>query len=164
MLSNRIRHGPVEHGVDAADSIGGELMTILRMLMHPALFPQLRIQPLDVCRSDGSHFLTAQTGIDVLFRIDAVSAHGTLPQTRGGILVQPAIQPLGQCHAAVLTQLYVPEYLDVLVKLGQQRFLRRGKNVLEDRFAVFFVPHHNAAFPAAIFPLAHHAVPGWSAL
>ena len=33
MGTNRVRHGPVKHGVDAAEGIGGELMPMLRVLL-----------------------------------------------------------------------------------------------------------------------------------
>ena len=150
---NRVRQGPVEHGVDAPDCVGGKLVPILRVLMHPALLPQLRVHPLDVRCGNGSHLLTTQTGLDVLFGIHPIAIHRALPQARGGVVIQPAIQPLSQCHAAVLTQFHISEYLDILVELSQQYLLRRREDVLEDGFAVFLVAHHDAAFPAAILSL-----------
>ena len=55
MGTDRIRYGPVEHSVNASDSIGGKMVTILWMLMHPALFSQLRVQPLNICCCNRSY-------------------------------------------------------------------------------------------------------------
>ena len=74
----------------------------------------------------------------------------------------PAIQPLAQRHAAVLCQFHVAVALDVLVELVQQCLLGLGVDVAEQRLAIFFVADNDAALPAPIFPLTHHAVAGRS--
>ena len=52
----------------------------------------------------------------------------------------------------------------VLTELGGQFFLGISVDVAEDGITVGLVAYHDAALPAAIFPLAYHAVAGWSAL
>ena len=37
-------------------------------------------------------------------------------------------------------------------------------DISEDGVAIALVAHYDPALPAAILPLAHHAVPGWSSL
>lgn len=82
----------------------------------------------------------------------------------GGHLFQLPIQPLRECHPALLRQIYTLIGCDVLPEFGSQFFLGVGVDVSEDGFAVLLVAQHDAALPAAVLPLADHAVTGRSSL
>ena len=129
----------------------------------PFLF-QLPVQLLNVHPGDTGDDLTAQIGIDVAPDVLFIAAQGIRPQGDSTVLLHPAIQPLPQCHTAVLGELCILVELHVPVELGQQFFLRLAQHIPEDGFTVFLVAHHNAALPASIVPFADHAVPGWSSL
>lgn len=140
------------------------LMSVLRVVVNPAFLFQLPVQLLNVHSGDAGDDLAAQIGIDVAPDVLLVAAQGVGPQGDSTVLLHPAVQPLAQGHAAVLGELCVLVELHVPVELGQQFFLRLSQHIPEDGFAVLLVAHHDASFPSAIVPLAHHAVPGWSAL
>ena len=80
------------------------------------------------------------------------------------VLVQPAIQPLAQRHRTVLGQVYTLVGVDLLAEFCRQFLLRGSVDVVEDGVSVFFVAHHDAAFPPTVVPLVYHAVTGRSAL
>ena len=80
------------------------------------------------------------------------------------LITRKAQRIIAQSHAAVLSELRVLIEIHVTVELGQQFFLGFGQHIPEDGLAVFLVAHHDAALPAAVLPLAHHTVPGWSSL
>ena len=90
-------------------------MAMLRMLPHPAFLFQLRIHPLDVRCGNRRQLFSAQYGLDVLFRIHTVSAHGAVAQPNRRVFIQPAVKPLTQCHLAVFAQLHAAERLDILM-------------------------------------------------
>ena len=48
------------------------------------------------------------------------------PHRGGGVLLQPAVQPLAQGHLTLLPQIHIPVLLDVPVKLCQQFLLTSG--------------------------------------
>ena len=81
-----------------------------------------------------------------------------------GHLLQPLIQPLCESHPTLFCQINPLIDIYVLAEFGGQFLLGISVDVAEDRIAVGLVPDHDAALPAAIFPLAYHAVAGWSAL
>ena len=108
-------------------------------------------------------FLLPQVGLDMAVKITAVLLQGAGSEGEGHLL-QPAVQPLRQGHAAVFRQIHALVSVDILPELGGQLLLVVGVNVSEDGVAVFLVAHHDAALPAAILPLAHHAVAGRPAL
>ena len=132
--------------------------------MNPALFFQFPVQLLDVQPRDAGDDLAAQVGLYIAPDVLLVAAQGVGSQGDGAVLLHPAVQILAQRHAAVLGELRVLIDFHVAVELGQQFLLGFGQHISEDGLAVFLMTHHDAALPAAVLPLAHHAVSGWSAL
>ena len=139
-----------------------ELMPHLGMLVDAPLRFQAAVHPLDVLLGEEGDLFITQLRLDIVFDVAAIAFERTRPYRARLVLCEPAIQPLAQRHAAVLGQLHILIALDALVKLVRQLFLGVGVVVMEDRVAVFLVAYHDAAFPAAVIPLAHHAVAGWS--
>lgn len=99
----------------------------------------------------------------MVLQIIAVVVQGAGTEDRGHLL-QPAIQPLRESHLTLFGQVHTLVGVDILTKFSGQLFLRAGVDVAEDGITVFLVADDDTAFPAAIFPLAHHAVTGWPAL
>ena len=106
--------------------------------------------------------LVAQLRLNVVFDVAAIVFERAGAYRTRLVLREPAVQPLAQGHPAVLGQLHIPVALNVLVELVQQRLLRLGVDMTEQRFAVFFVADDDAALPASIVTLSHHAVTGRS--
>ena len=106
--------------------------------------------------------MSPSCGFDVVFDVAAVALEGTGAHRTRLVLREPAVQPLAQRHAAVLGQLHIAVALDVLVQLVQQSFLGLSIHMTEQRLAVFPVADDDAALPAAVIPLTHHAVAGRS--
>ena len=159
---HRVFQRSVEGGMDVAHHGVGELMPHLGMLVDAPLRFQTAVHSLDVLLRDEGYLLVAQLWFDVVFDIAAIAFERTGPHRARLVLREPAIQPLTQRHAAVLSQLHIPVALDVLVQLVQQRLLRLGIHMTEQRFAVFPVSNDDAALPASIVTLSHHAVTGRS--
>ena len=159
---HRIFQCGVKRGMDVANHGVRELMIHLGMLVDAPLRFQTAVHPLDVLLRDEGDLFIAQLWFDVVFDVAAVALEGTGPHRTRLVLCEPAIQPLTQRHAAVLGQLHITVALDVLVELVQQCLLRLGVDMTEQWFAVFFVADNDTPFPASVFPLAHHAVTGWS--
>lgn len=86
-----------------------------------------------------------------------ISFHGD-GTYRSSHVLQPLIQPLAQCHPALLSQLNALIRLDALPEFGCQFLLGICVDVAEDGITVFLVANYDAPFPSSIFPLAHHAV------
>ena len=82
--------------------------------------------------------LVSQVGLDIALDVTSAAFQGKRPHRRNSV------------------------FLDALVQLSQQFSLRLGRHIAEDRFTVFLVTDDDAAFPAAVLPLAHHAVSGQS--
>ena len=123
---------------------------------------QAAVHPLDVLLGEEGDLLATQLRLDVVFDVTAIAFERARPHRTRLVLCEPAIKPLPQRHAAVLGQLHIAVALDVLVELVQQRLLRLGVDVAEQRLAVFLVADNDAAFPASVLALAHHAVTGRS--
>ena len=164
MRLHRVLHGTVEHGVDVVDGGIGKLVSIFGVLMDTALFFQAAVHALNVLAGNEGHLLMAELGFDVAIDELVVALHGAGTDSAFLVLLQPDIQPLAQRHAAVLGQLHVLVALDTLMELVRQLLLGVCVVVMKDGVAVFLVTHHDAAFPAAIIALAHHAVTGRPAL
>ena len=162
MRLHRVFQCGVKRGVDVAHHGVGELMPHLGMFVDAPLRFQAAVHPLDVLLGEEGDLLVAQLRLDVVFDVSAVALEGTGPHRTRLVLCEPAIQPLAQRHVAVLGQLHITVALDVLVELVQQCLLRLGVDMTEQRLAVFFVPNDDAAFPASIVTLSHHAVTGRS--
>ena len=162
MGQHRVLQRGVEGGVDVANHGVGELMPHLGMLVDAPLRFQAAVHPLDVLLRDEGDLLVAQLRLDVVFDVAAVSLEGTGPHRTRLVLREPAVQPLAQRHAAVLGQLHIPVALDVLMELVQQRLLRLGVDMTEQRLAVFPVADDDAALPASVLSPPHHAVTGRS--
>ena len=139
-------------------------MSILRVVVDTAFFLQLPVQLLNVQPCNAGDDLAAQVGLYIAPDVLLITAQGVGTQCDGTVLFHPAIQPLAQSHAAVLGELCVLIDIHITVELSQQFFLGFGQHISEDGFTVFLVAHYDAAFPAAILPLAHHAISGWSSL
>ena len=137
-------------------------MIHLGMLVDAPLRFQTAVHSLDVLLRDEGNLFIAQLWFDVVFDIAAIAFERTGPHRACLILCEPAIQPLAQRHATVLGQFHITVALDVLVELVQQGLLRLGIHMTEQRLAVFPVADNDTPFPASVFPLAHHAVTGWS--
>ena len=159
---HRVLQRGVECGMDVAHHGVGELMPHLGMLVDAPLRFQAAVHPLDVLLGEEGDLLVAQLRLDVVFDVAAVALEGTGPHRTRLVLREPAVQPLAQRHPAVLGQLHIAVALDVLVQLVQQGLLRLGVDMTEQWFAVFPVADNDTPFPASVFPLAHHAVTGWS--
>ena len=139
-------------------------MSILRVLPDTAMLLDIPVQLPDVVRGDLADGLAAQAGLDVVLDMMAVAFQSTLPHRGRHQFLQPLVQPLPQGHAAVLGEIHASVGAHLPVELFRQGLLAPGGHVAEDRVAVFLMAHHDAAFPAAILPLADHAVSGRSAL
>ena len=159
---HRILQCGVEGGMDVAHHGVRELVVHLGMLVDAPLRFQTAVHPLDVLLRDEGDLFIAQLWFDVVFDVAAVALEGTGSHRTRLVLCEPAIQPLTQRHAAVLGQLHITVALDVLVELVQQCLLRLGVDMTEQWFAVFPVADDDAALPASVFSLAHHAVAGRS--
>ena len=159
---HRVLHGAVEHGMDVVDGGVGESVSIFGVLMDTALFFQAAVHALDVLTGDKGHLLVPQLWLDVAVDELTVALHGAGTDGAFFVLRQPDVQPLAQGHTAVLGQLHILVALNALMELVRQFLLGVGVVVMKDGVAVFLVAHHDAAFPAAVIPLAHHAVAGWS--
>ena len=162
MRLHRIFQRGVERGVDVADHRVGELVVHLGMFVDASLRFQTAVHSLDVLLRDEGDLFVAQLWFDIVFDIAAIAFERTRPHRARLVLREPAIQPLTQRHAAVLGQLHITVTLDVLVQLVQQRLLRLGVDVTEQRFAIFFVADDDAALPASVVTPSHHAVTGRS--
>ena len=162
MRLHRVFQCGVKRGVDVAHHGVGELMPHLGMFVDAPLRFQAAVHPLDVLLGEEGDLLVAQLRLDVVFDVAAVALEGTGPHRTRLVLREPAVQPLAQRHAAVLGQLHIAVALDVLVQLVQQGLLRLGIHMTEQRLAVFPVADDDAALPASVLPLSHHAVTGRS--
>ena len=139
-----------------------ELMPHLGMLVDAPLRFQAAVHPLDVLLGEEGDLFITQLRLDIVFDVAAIAFERTRPYRARLVLCEPAIQPLAQRHAAVLGQLHIAVALDVLVQLIQQSFLGLGIHMTEQRLAVFPMADDDTAFPAAVLPLAYHAVTGRS--
>ena len=139
-----------------------ELMPHLGMLVDAPLRFQAAVHPLDVLLGEEGDLFITQLRLDIVFDVAAIAFERTRPYRARLVLCEPAIQPLAQRHAAVLGQFHVLIAFDILMELFRQFFLCMSIGMLEDGCTVFLVPHHDTALPAAILPLAHHAVAGRS--
>ena len=148
--------------MDVANHGVGKLMVHLGMLVDAPLRFQTAGHPLDVLLGYEGDLFVAQLRLDVVLDIAAIAFERTGPHRARFVLCEPAIQPLAQRHAAVLGQFHVTVALDVLVQLVQQCLLRLGVDMAEQRLAVFLVANDDAALPASIVTLSHHAVTGRS--
>ena len=144
---HRVLQRGVEGGMDVAHHGVRELMPHLGMLMDAPLRFQTAEHSLDVLLRD---LFIAQLWFDVVFDIAAIAFERTGPHRARLVLCEPAIQPLAQRHAAVLGQLHITVALDVLMEFVQQRLLRLGVDMTEQRLTVFPVPNDDAAFPSSI--------------
>ena len=124
---------------------------------------QFLIESLDILRRKPGQLLIAQTGPDVVLNVTAVVPQRVGPQSIRHIF-QPLVEPLAQGHPALLRQVGPLAAVDVLAELRGQLFLCRSVDIPEDRVAVFFVAHHDAALPATVIASPHHAVARRSAL
>lgn len=150
--------------METADAGGGQGVSILRVLPDTAMILDIPVQLPDIVRGDLADGLAAQPGLDVILDMMAVAFQGTLPHGGCHQLLQPLVQPLPQGHAAVLGEVHAPVGAHLPVELFRQGFLAPGRHIAEDGVSVFLVAHHDASLPAAILPLADHAVSGRSAL
>ncbi|CAN3993707.1 ParB/Sulfiredoxin domain-containing protein, partial [Dysosmobacter welbionis] len=157
-----ILHRLMEDGVEAVDGGVRQSGTKPRMLLDPAVLFQSAIEFLHILRCHQRHLLAAELRLDVVFDTASIPREGAGADGVLFIVRQPAVQPLPQGHAAVLGQFHVLIAFDILMELFRQFFLCMRIGVLEDGRTVFLVAHHDTAFPAAVLPLAHHAVAGWS--
>ena len=162
MRLHRVLQRSVEGGMDVAHHGVRELMPHFGMPANASLRFQAAVHPLDVLPGDEGYLFIAQLWFDVVFDIAAIAFERTGPHRTRLVLREPTIQPLTQRHAAVLGQLHIAVALDVLVQLVQQSFLGLGIHMTEQRLAVFPAADDDAALPAAVIPLAHHAVAGRS--
>ena len=153
----------MEHGVDAEHHGVRQLMPVFRVLADTALVFQLSVQLLDVYAGHSGDDLIPQIGFDVAPDKLLVAAQGVGPQGGRAVVLHPLVQPLGQGHAAVLSELHILKCLQVPVELVQQFLLCFGQDIPEDGLAVLLVAHHDAPLPAAVLPLSDHAVAGRSA-
>ena len=140
-----------DHGV-------GELMVKLRMLADAPVCFKPPVHPLDVLLRDEGDLLASELRLDVEVYVAAVVLKRAGAHRARLVLCEPAVEPFAERHAAVLCQLYIAVALDVLMELVQQRFLRLGVDMAEQRLAVFLMPDDDAPFPAPVVTLAHHAV------
>lgn len=159
---HRVFQRGVKRGMDVANHGVRELMIHLGMLVDAPLRFQAAVHPLDVLLGDEGYLFVSQLRLDVVFDVAAIALECAGAHRARLVLCEPAIQPLAQGHPAVLGQLHIAVALDVLVELVQQSFLGLGIHMTEQWFAVFFVADNDTPFPASVFPLAHHAVTGWS--
>ena len=157
---HRVLQRGVEGGVNVAHHGVGELMPHLGVLADAPLRFQAAVHPLDVLLGEEGDLLVAQLRLDVVFDVAVVALEGTGPHRTRLVLREPSIQPLAQRHPAVLGQLHIAVALDVLVQLVQQSLLRLGIHMTEQRLAVFPVADDDAALPASVVTLSHHAVAG----
>ena len=162
MRLHRVFQCGVEGGMDVADHGVRELVIHLGMLVDAPFRFQAAVHPLDVLLGDEEDLLVAQLRLNVVFDVAAIAFERARTHRARLVLREPAIQPLAQRHAAVLCQLHIAVALNVLVQLVQQRLLRLGIDMAEQRLAVFLVADNDAALPAPVLPLAHHAVTGRS--
>lgn len=132
--------------------------------MNATLPFQFCVHPLDVRRGDAGDHLVSQDGLDVKSGILPVAVHGAGADRSCFVFIQPAVQPLSQCYAAVLGQLYILIGFDALVEFAQQLLLRAAVDIAKDGFAALLVAHYNPALPTAVFLLPNHAVARWPAL
>ena len=153
-----------EDAVDTADGGAGQLVPVLRMLLLAAVLLELPVQLADIIGCNFAHRFASQMGFDVPFDVSPVALQGGGPHRGGGVLLQPAVQPLAQGHFALLPQIHVPVLLDVPVELCQKLLLTSGGEVTEDRVSVALVAHYDAALPAAVLSFSDHAVSGRSSL
>ena len=159
---HRVLQRGVERGVDVANHGVRELVIHLGMLVDTPLRFQASVHPLDILLRDEGDLFVAQLRLNVVFDVAAIAFERAGAHRARLVLCEPAIQPLTQRHAAVLGQFYVAVALDVLVELVQQRLLGLGVDMAEQRLAVFLVANDDAALPAPIVTLSHHAVTGRS--
>ena len=132
-----------------------------RPAVHAALPLQLSIQGLNIGSSHLADLFAAKIGLEASLRITAVPCICGWPDRRFGTLPQPDVQPLPQCHEAILRELG-PVVLDnAPMQLFHQSLLRLRGYIVEDRVAVFLVSDYDTPFPATIVTLAYHAIAGW---
>ncbi|CAN4028743.1 DUF4179 domain-containing protein, partial [Dysosmobacter welbionis] len=162
MRLHRIFQRGVERGVDVANHGVRELVIHLGMLVDTPLRFQASVHPLDILLRDEGDLFVAHLRLNVVFDVAAIAFECAGTHRACFILREPTVQPLAQGHPAVLGQFHIPIALDVLVELVQQRLLRLGVDVAEQRLAIFLVADDDAAFPASIVTLSHHAVTGRS--
>ena len=112
--------------MDAADGGAGQLVPVLRVLLLAAVLLKLPVQLADILGGDLSHRLVPQAGLDVPLNVSPISLQSGGPHRGGGVLLQPAVQPLTQRHFTLLPQIHIPVLLDVPVKLCQQFLLTSG--------------------------------------
>ena len=105
--------------MDTADGCAGQLVSILRVEFLPPVFLEFPVQLLDILTGDLPHRLVSQIGLDVALDISPVALQSGGSHRGGGVLLQPAIQPLAQGHFAVLAQIHIPVFLDVLMQFFQ---------------------------------------------
>ena len=93
------------------------------------------------------------------------AAHRTAGQTAAQFLIElpdifrckPGQLFITQTGADVILDV-AAAVADVLAELCGSLFLCRSVDAVGDGVAVFLVPHHDAALPAAVVPFPHHAV------
>ena len=132
------------------------------MLPDPTILFQSAIELLHILRCHQRHLLASELRLDVVFNAASIPREGAGADGVLFIVRQPSVQPLAQGHAAVLGQLHILIAFDILMELFRQLLLCMRIGVLEDGRTVFLVSHHDTAFPAAVLPLAHHAITGRS--
>ena len=162
LLHRRPKH-LVERSVDVVDGSAGKHVVLPGAGLQPAAslegvveLPQIRRCHL------GEHF-RSQLGHNMVFHVFSIMLQCAGAEG-GGYLPQPRLQPFREGHPALFSQIKALVEIDVLTELRGQLLLGVGIEVAEDGIAILLVPHHDAALPVAIFPLAHHAVAGWPAL
>ena len=149
--------------MDAVDCGDGKPMGLAGTGIYPTSFLQRVVEFSQICcRHLGKHFLP-QIGHYMVLHVFSVVFRGAGPEG-GRHLPQPLLQPFGEGHSALLCQVDTLVDVDVLAELRSQFLLGISVDVAEDGITILLVSHYNAAFPTAIVPFAHHAVPGWSAL
>ena len=155
---HRVLQRGVEGGMDVAHHGVRELMPHLGMLMDAPFRFQTAVHSLDVLLRDKRDLFIAQLWFDVVFDIAAIAFERTGPHRARLVLCEPAIQPLAQRHAAVLGQLHITVALDVLMEFVQQRLLRLGVDMAEQRspfsrYPMTMRPSHR---PLGITFLSHY--------
>jgi len=106
--------------VDVAKRSGGEATTEFGMLILASVCQHLSIELLHICGGDFADLLVSKLGIDVVVDVAAVVLQRGRAHGDGGVFVQPDVQPRGELHTAVFTQLGTVVLIDALVQLFEQ--------------------------------------------
>ena len=149
--------------MDSMDSGAGESGTLTGARLHSAVLLQGFVEFSEVSHCQLCEWFRSQAGLHVVFHIPAIVFQRARPESDRHLL-QPCVQPFPESHFALLRQVNALVGVDILAELCSQLFLIISVDVAEDRVAVFLVSYHDAALPATVVPLAHHAVAGRSAL